>query len=171
MRKLFLGLIVIVMMVCLINPGLSTAADKVKAIGEVTYGIDDSAQAQDVRRQNLRQAPGDLNYTREVYTADPPSGEAYPSRAASLFWVGDTVYLVDRYYMGNTGSYTKYWFITDMTGTVVYLGATDLYTSTTGFKYLTKAVTFYVSGSFLFHTLTLGPGEYISSYQFPFLVQ
>ena len=93
MKKLFLGLIVTVAMVCLINVVPSTAADKAKFIGEESHGIDGDAQAQDVRR-----GVNGLNYSKENYTAlAPSSGESYNESAVSVFYVGETIHLINRY--------------------------------------------------------------------------
>jgi hypothetical protein len=172
MKKLFLGLIVIVMMVCLINPVPSTAADIVKSdivkvIGEVTYGPDENA-----KENNLRRVPGDLNYSKEAYTTGPPSsGEQYNAYAESIFYPGENIYLIDRYYMGNAGSYTKYFFITDVVGTVVYFGSSNKTSSGFGGKVAQKTITISKTGSYIFYTITLGLDESLTSKRFTFTVE
>ncbi len=167
MKKIFFGLIVVVMTACLINPGTSTAADRVKSIGEARFGIDSN-----VRGQNASLANGGWNYNREAYTADPPSsGETYTTTADSVFYPGDTIYLVDRYYIGTTGSYVKYWFITDVVGTVLYFSGTNHTATTTGFKWADKAISITATGSYIFYTITLAPGQHISSKRFEFIVE
>lgn len=167
MKKLFFGLIVTVAMVCLINVVPSTAADKAKFIGEESHGIDGNAQAQDVRR-----GVDGLNYSKENYTAlAPSSGESYNKSAHNVFNPGETVRLIDRFYIATAGSYTRYYFITDVVGTMILFSGVNFSIGTTGHYWGTKSIVFNAKGSYVYSSLTLGPGEYFSSKQFPFIVE
>jgi len=167
MKKLFFGLIVTVAMVCLINVVPSIATDKAKFVGEERHGIDDSAQA-----QNVIQGVNGLNYSKENYTAlAPSSGESYNKSATNIFSPGQTIRLINRYYIATSGSYTRYYFITDVVGTMLLFSGVNLSLGSTGHYWGSKSIIVNARGSYVFSSLTLGPGEFFSSKQFPFIVE
>lgn len=167
MKRTFFGLIVIVTMVCFFSLVPSTAADKAKFIfGDERHGVDD-----DTRAPNVRVTDG-LNYSKEVYTAlAPSSGDPYNKSATRVFYPNDTIYLYDRYYIGTTGTYTRYYFITDVVGTTVAMSTMTFTINTPGSYWSGKTIVFYALGSYVYHSLTVGPGEWISTQQFSFIVE
>ncbi len=167
MKRILFGLIVIVTMIWFFTLVPSTAADKAKFIGDEKHGIDD-----DTRAQNVRQALTGLNYSRENYTAIEPSpGESYNKSATRVFAPNETIYLIDRFYIATVGSYNRYYFITDVVGTLVAVDTQAFTISATGNYWSKNTIIFYAVGSYVYHSVTLGPGEWISSQQFSFIVE
>ncbi|MFO7986327.1 MAG: hypothetical protein R6U38_10700 [Desulfatiglandaceae bacterium] len=173
MKKVFFGVMVIFTVVCFLGLMPSAAADKPKVVfGEGTEGIDTETPAREVHRGT--ESSGGPSYIKENYTTTaPPSGENYNTRAESVFSYGETIYLVDRYYMSATGSYTRYYFIKDVVGYTVAFSGKSFTLTSSGDKYGTK--TFDSStlgyGSYMYQSVTLGPGGPIISNQFPFTVK
>jgi len=173
MKRLFLGSIVIFTLVCFMGLMPSAAADKAKVVfGEEKHGIDDNAQARDMRR-GVNGIDG-LNYSRESYTALAPSaGESYSKSAESVFDIGETIYLVDRYRIATPGSYARYRIITDVVGTTIAASATTFTEASTGFYYSTTTISSadLDFGSYFYQCIVVGPGEWILSQRFPFIVE
>ena len=174
MKKVLFGLMVIFTVVCFLGLMPSAAADKPKVVfGEGTEGIDTEAPAREVHRGT--ESNGGLSYIKENYTTTaPPSGENYNTRAESVFSYGETIYFVDRYYMSATGSYTRYYFIKDVVGYTVAFSAKSLGSVTSpgnyrGTQTINSSTLGY--GSYMYQSVTLGPGGPITSNQFPFTVE
>jgi len=173
MKRLFLGSMVVFTLVCFMGLMPSAAADKTKVVfGEEKNGIDDNAQARDMRR-GVNGTDG-LNYSRESYTALAPSaGESYSKSAESVFNIGETIYLVDRYKIATAGTYARYRFITDAVGTTIAVHPTTFTEATTGFYASTTTISSadLGLGSYFYQCIILGPGEWILSPRFPFIVE
>lgn len=167
MNRVIYGVIMVVVMVCFCGLVPSTAADEPKPIfGDERHGVE-----ADTRAPNVRGTDG-LNYSKEVYTAvAPSSGESYNQNATKVFSLYDTIYLTDRFYIATAGTYTRYRFITDVVGTMVAWSAESTTFNTTGHYWSWKTIIFYEVGSYVYHSLTLGPGEWVSSQQFSFIVE
>lgn len=167
MKRVFFGLIVIVIMVSFFTLVPSAAADKAKFIGDERHGVDD-----DTRIPNVRQGIDGLNYSKENYTAVAPSlGESYNELATRIFSPNETIYLTDRYHIATPGNYNKYYFITDVVGVTLAWSTQAISASTTGHYWSWKTIAIPVPGSYLYHSIILGPGEWISSQHFPFIVE
>jgi len=173
MKKIFFRMMFTFAMVCLLGITPSSAADKQKVVfGEKKHGIDNRRGPRKVSRV-LRGIDG-LSYDVENYTAlEPYSGESYPLEAESVFYIDEWIYLVDMCYIGTPGNFTRYYFITDVVGTTV---ATfwDVYTfSPTGYywSYMTVNSSDLGVGSYVYQSITLGPGEWIMSRPFTFTVE
>ena len=173
MKKILFRIMVIFAMVCLLGITPSSAADKPKIVfGEERHGIDNEPGPRDVSRA-LGGIDG-LNYCRENYTAlAPSSGESYPLKADSVFYPGETIYLVDRYKIATPGTFTRYYIITDVVGTTVAATAITFTISTTGFYWATETISSSSLGigSYVYQSITLGPGEWIMSRPFTFVVE
>ena len=168
MKRTFFGLIVIVIVVCFFSLAPSTAADEPKCVfGDERLGVDDGTRA-----PNVRTTTGGLNYVREVYTAIAPSaGETYNKSAENVFSIYETIYLYDRYYVGTPGTYTRYRFIKDVVGCMVTWSAKTYTINAPGYYWSEKTIYFTAVGSYVYHLLTTGPGDWLSSQQFPFIVE
>jgi len=171
MKRLFLGSIVIFTLVCFMGLMPSAAADKPKVVfGEEKHGIDDNAKPRDMRR-GVNGIDG-LNYSRENYTAlEPSAGESYNQSATAIFYPGETIYLVDRYKIATPGSYARYRIITDVVGTTIAASATTFTATSTGFYYATGTISSLDLGSYFYQSIVVGPGEWILSQRFPFIVE
>jgi hypothetical protein len=171
MKKIFFRIMVISAVVCFLGLTPSSAADKPKVVfGEERHGIDNDTGPRDGRRV-LGGIDG-LNYSRENYTALAPSpGESYPLTADSVFYPGETIYLVDRYHIATPGTFTRYYFITDVVGTTVATTWETFTIYTTGYYYGTNTISFLGVGSYVYQSITLGPGEWIISHPFSFIVE
>lgn len=171
MKKILFWMMVISAVVCFFDLTPSSAADKPKIVfGEERHGIDNDTGPRDVRRV-LGGVDG-LNYSRENYTAlAPSSGESYPQTATSVFYLDETIYLVDRYRIATPGTYTRYYIITDVVGTTVAADASTFIISTTGYHWGTNTISFLDIGSYVYQSITIGPGEWILSHRFSFIVE
>ena len=164
---------VIFAMVCLLGITPSSAADKQKVVfGEERHGIDNDTGPKNGSRV-LGGIDG-LNYCLENYTAlEPYSGESYPLEAESVFYLDEWIYLVDICYIATPGTFTRYYIITDVVGTTVAATAITFTISTTGFYWATETISSSSLGigSYVYQSITLGPGEWIMSRPFSFIVE
>jgi hypothetical protein len=173
MKKILFRMMVIFAMVCLLGITPSSAADKQKVVfGEEKHGIDNRRGPRKVSRA-LGGIDG-LNYCLENYTAlEPYSGESYPLEAESVFYLDEWIYLVDICYIATPGNFTRYYIITDVVGTTVAATAITFTISTTGFYWATETISSSSLGigSYVYQSITLGPGEWIMSRPFTFIVE
>lgn len=174
MKKVLFGLMVIFTVVCFLGLMPSAAADQPKGVfGEGTEGIDTETPARELHRGT--ESSGSLSYSKENYTTTAPSsGESYNTRAESVFSLGETIYLIDRWYASHTGTYTRYYIIKDVVGYTVAFSAKSLGSVTSpGNYYGTKTIDSngLGYGSYMYQSVTLGPGGPITSNQFPFTVE
>ncbi|MCF8142700.1 MAG: hypothetical protein K9N21_02140 [Deltaproteobacteria bacterium] len=171
MKRVLFGLISVLTLVCFSSLVPSNAADNPKIVfGEEKHGLDDNTPARNFGRS--AEGTVGLNYSKENYTALAPSaGESYNQSATRIFYPGDTIYFVDRYRIATAGTYTRYYFITDVVGTTLAVYTKTFTIDTPGHYWGTQTATFYELGSYVYSSLTLGPGEWISSQQFSFIVE
>jgi len=167
MNRVLYGIIVVVVMLCFCGLGPSIAADKPKPIfGEEKHGVDNAT-----RGSNVRTSIGGLPYYKEAYAAIAPSaGESYNQSAESVFSPSETIYLTDRYYIGITGTYTRYYFIADVVGTIVAWSSKTFTVTAAGYYWGTKTISFATLGSYVYYSLTTGP-EWLTSPRFSFTVE
>lgn len=172
MKRLFLDLIVIFTIVCVVGLVPSFAGDRQDiGFGEERHGVDTDAPAREARR-GAKGANG-LSSIKEAYTSLPPAaGESYNTRAESVFYAGETIYLVDRYYVPSGGNYTRYYFIKDVVGYTVAWSGKTFSLSSSGAYWGTKTISadFLGVGSYVYQSVTLGPGAPLVSDPFPFVV-
>ena len=173
MKKVFFRMMVISAVVCLFGITPSNAADKPKVVfGEEKHGIDNQPGPKNVSR--VPRGIDGLNYNRENYTAlEPTSGESYPLTATSVIYPDETIYLVDRYHIATPGNFTRYYIITDVVGTTVATTWKTFTIDTTGYYYGTNTIdaSYLGIGSYVYQSITLGPGEWIMSRPFTFVVE
>ena len=146
MNKLFSTMMGVLILVFLCSISL---AGEIERDGTLDTGMEASTPT----------AIADHNYISEVFASDVSGNDG---QATKVFSQGDTVYLVTRYYVASPGNTTRYRILSDVSGAIkgMYISS---YTTTTGKKYNTRAVTGLSAGVYYFTTVILSPGNHMIS--------
>jgi hypothetical protein len=151
MKKIFLGLFLIITVICFCGIIPAIAEDNPQFVFGEEVNI-----VEDTRAANIGRASTNLNFINSIYATAIERG-SIPIKYYSL---GETVYLATTFYMASAGNVELYYFISNAAGSIVGMSGSTA-TVTSGWQVASKSTTPPAPGIYVFNQVILATGNHM----------